>query len=72
MFEFTRQGFLDTIKLAEYGFQVEENINKRTKALAEGASLEQLAQWRKDPNSAPAGIRNKPGLIQAMPLCLVV
>lgn len=66
LYQFDQQGFLDQANLLEIGFQVEAAIDKRTLQLAQNASMENLAAWRKDPSKAPGALRGKPGLIDTV------
>ena len=66
MYQFDQQGFLDQAQLMELGFQVEAQIDKKILQTATQASIEDLAKWRKDPKSAPASLRDKPGLLDTV------
>lgn len=71
LFEFTREGFLDTIAAAESGFRIEEGVQQRDLRAAENLSVEQLREFAADPSKAPTNLRDKPGLIQSVMLSKV-
>lgn len=66
IFQFNRQGILDTVALIQAGFEVEQNIRKQDVQFAQDQSIKSLEKFLNNPATAPVQLKNRPGLIDAI------
>jgi len=71
--QFTREGLIDTQRMAEFGLSLREHeirLSEHNREVLEknlkDQSVDTLIQWQADPSKAPKELRDKPGLIRGM------